>query len=176
MFIFHYVSLQMHLHLFTFTHTYHCVAFSCTDFVLLHSVIAIYTADENNSNGSLNASSCKRCSDGWVTSLLRGRNLMLQVLHVVCCLLLPGTVEVQPDRGRRGSRQNFETAVLDRVTVERGEKTRRLTLTSGKCRTEFSDVSIFRGSVNSAIPELYVFVWRQHAALLSLFVLLSEVR
>lgn len=98
---------------------------------------------------------------------------MLQVLHVVCCLLLPGTVEVQPDRG---SRQNFETAVLDRVTVERGEKTRRLTLTSGKCRTEFSDVSIFRGSVNSAIPELYVFVWRQHAALLSLFVLLSEVR
>lgn len=101
---------------------------------------------------------------------------MLQVLHVVCCLLLPGTVEVQSDRGRRGSRQNCETAVLDRVTLERGKKTRRLTLTPGKCRTEFSDVSIFRGSVNSAIPEQYVFVWRQHAALLSLFVLLFEVR
>lgn len=57
-----------------------------------------------------------------------------------------------------------------------GKKTRRLTLTPGKCRTEFSDVSIFRGSVNSAIPEQYVFVWRQHAALLSLFVLLFEVR
>lgn len=132
MFIFHYVSLQMHLHLFTFTHTYHCVAFSCTDFVLLHSVIAIYTADESNSNGSLNASSCKRCSDGWVTSLLRGRNLMLQVLHVVCCLLLPGTVEVQPDRGSRGSRQNFETAVLDRVTVERGEKDAQADVNVGK--------------------------------------------
>lgn len=49
---------------YIYTHTYHCVAFSCTDFVLLHSVIAIYTADESNSNGSLNASSCKRCSDG----------------------------------------------------------------------------------------------------------------
>lgn len=57
---------------------------------------------------------------------------MLQVLHVVCCLLLPGTVEVQSDRGRRGSRQNCETAVLDRVTLERGKKDAQADVNTGK--------------------------------------------
>lgn len=91
----------------------HCMHITCSLFVdYVSTVVLLYcisfhnilsnrfsvqsiswTSHGNNRNCSRNASQ-KHCWDEWRV-LTSCRNMMLQVVHVVCCLRLPGTLEVQ---------------------------------------------------------------------------------
>lgn len=118
---FWYLSTYYCKHLFTFTQfKYHMLwVFKVVLCISSTAASQSKTSHGNSRNRSLNASHTANTTAGLSDVLWRhvpcGRNLMLQVVHVVCCLRLPGTLERR--RRRRRRRGGCETAFLDRVTL-----------------------------------------------------------